>query len=111
MISDYKQRLEKTLKTDKAEHQQTKSNLEKQLSDEKTKSEKSALEAKHQLASLQQHYNLLKTQHDDFKQKCSDSQAEQLTEINNLQAKLKEVQEQLKKVEGERESLKVFLTC
>lgn len=106
VVSDYKQRLEKSLKTEKAEHQQSKAELTK-LTEEKSKNEKTASDAKVQLSSLQQHYNLLQTQHDDFKQKCSETQQEQLSEMKKLQAKFKELEEQLKKAEADRENLKV----
>lgn len=107
VVSDYKQRLEKSLKTEKAEHQQSKSELAK-ISDEKNKNEKTAIDAKVQLSSLQQHYNLLQTQHDDFKQKCSETQQDQLNEMKKLQLKLKELEQELEKVETERENLKVI---
>lgn len=48
-----------------------------------------------------------KTQYDDFKEESSRIQKKQLNEINDLQSKLTEVQEQLKKIEAVKESLKV----
>lgn len=59
VISDYKQRLEKSLKTEKAEHQQTKTNLENKLNEERNKNDKSSSDAKLKLNTLQQHFNLL----------------------------------------------------
>ncbi|KAJ8960664.1 hypothetical protein NQ314_006056 [Rhamnusium bicolor] len=106
VISDYKQRLEKSLKTEKAEHQQTKTNLENRLIEEKSKNEKSSSDSKIKLNSLQQHFNLLKTQHEDFKEECSKTQQNQLEEINELQSKLKEIKEELKKLQSSKESLK-----
>ncbi|RZC34952.1 Golgi integral membrane protein 4, partial [Asbolus verrucosus] len=106
VISDYKQRLEKSLKTEKAEHQQAKNDLENKLNEEKSKNEKAANDANLRFSSLQQHFNLLQTQHDDFKEECSKTQSKQMNEINDLQAKLKEVQEELKKVESSKENLK-----
>lgn len=59
VIFDYKQRLERSLKTEKAEHQQSKTDLETKLKSEKKSYEKANNEAKLQYTSLQQHYNLL----------------------------------------------------
>lgn len=59
MIFDYKQRLEKSLKTEKAEHQQTKKDLENKLDEEKSRQEKATNEANLKMSSLQQQYNML----------------------------------------------------
>lgn len=59
MISDYKQRLEKSLKTEKTEHQQAKAELESRVNEEKLKHQKATEEATLKFNSLQQHYNLL----------------------------------------------------
>ncbi|XP_044267177.1 putative leucine-rich repeat-containing protein DDB_G0290503 [Tribolium madens] len=88
MISDYKQRLEKSLKTEKAEHQKIQSELENKLNEEKSKNEKGTNEANVRFSSLQQHFNLLQTQYED------------------LQAKLKELEQELKDVKASKESLK-----
>ncbi|KAJ8944506.1 hypothetical protein NQ318_011764 [Aromia moschata] len=106
VISDYKQRLEKSLKTEKAEHQQTKTNLENKLNEEASKYEKYSTDTKLKLNSLQQNYHLLEIRHGDFKEDCSKTQQKQLEEINALQSKLSEVQEELKKVEASKENLK-----
>ncbi|XP_023014174.1 uncharacterized protein isoform X2 [Leptinotarsa decemlineata] len=106
VISEYKQRLEKSLKTEKADHQQALSNLEDQLKEERNKNEKYSSESKMKFSSLQQHFNLLQTEYDDFKEETSKAQKQQQEEINTLQAKLKEVQEELKKVKASKESLK-----
>lgn len=59
MIFDYKQRLEKSLKTEKAEHQQSKKDLENRLEDEQARHQKVNNEANLKFSSLQQHFNLL----------------------------------------------------
>lgn len=110
MISDYKQRLEKSLKAEKAEHTQSRKDLQTKLDEEKAKNERTASQIKLQLSSLQQSYQLLQTQNEDFKQKCADNQQEQASEINQLQATLKEAQEELKKVKNDKEKLKVGYT-
>lgn len=68
VISDYKQRLENSLKSEKAEHQQTKINNEIKANEEKLKSEKIMNEAKNKFNSLQQHFNLLQVFRIQFKQ-------------------------------------------
>ncbi|XP_060517307.1 rho-associated protein kinase 2-like isoform X2 [Cylas formicarius] len=106
VISDYKQKLEKSLKNEKAEHQYSKKNLEDVINEEKSKSEKVSNDALLKYNSLQQHYNLLKTEHEDFKEASGKIQQKQLDEINSLQSKLKELKEELRKVEGAKEALK-----
>lgn len=59
MISDYKQRLEKSLKTEKIEHQQAKAEFETRVNEEKLKYQKTSEEATIKFNALQQHYNLL----------------------------------------------------
>lgn len=107
VLSDYKQRLEKSIKTEKAEHQQSRKELETKLLEEKERNERTTSQIKLQLSSLQQSYQLLQTEHDDYKQKCADSQQEHANEMNQLQVDLREVQEKLKKVDNDKENLKV----
>ncbi|XP_017783127.1 PREDICTED: Golgi integral membrane protein 4-like [Nicrophorus vespilloides] len=104
VIYDYKQRLEKSLKTEKNDYNRIKAEMELKVNEEKLKGDKTIEEAKLRFSTLQQHFNLLQTQHDDFKEESSKIQKEQLDEINNLQAKLKEVKEQLKLAENEKEN-------
>lgn len=102
VIFDYKQRLEKSLKTEKAEHQQSRSDLEAKVNEERNRNDKVMKEENLRFDTLQQHYNILQTQHDDFKEECSKMQHEQNDEVNKLQSKLKEVQEQLKKADADK---------
>ncbi|XP_044752808.1 CAP-Gly domain-containing linker protein 1 homolog [Coccinella septempunctata] len=106
VISDYKLRLEKALKTEKAEHVKSNSSFDQSLKDEKSRNEKNMMEAKLRFNSLQQRYNLLQTEHDDYKEKILKTQQEQLDEIGDLQSKLKEAQEEIKKVISSKEKLK-----
>ncbi|GJQ67389.1 hypothetical protein Trydic_g8269 [Trypoxylus dichotomus] len=104
VISDYKHRLEKSLKSEKTEHQQARAELESRVNEEKLKHQKTSEEATLKFNSLQQHFNLLQTAHEDFKSECSNKQKEQLGIINNLQSKLKEVKGQLQQCEREKEN-------
>ncbi|XP_045470027.1 uncharacterized protein DDB_G0284459-like [Harmonia axyridis] len=106
VISDYKLRLEKALKIEKVEHGKSNSSFDQMLKDEKSRSEKNMMEAKLRFNSLQQRYSLLQTEHDDYKEKITKTQQEQLDEINDLHAKLKNVQEEMKKVVSSKEKLK-----
>ncbi|KAJ8966892.1 hypothetical protein NQ317_003926 [Molorchus minor] len=100
VISDYKQRLERSLKTEKAEHQQTKTYLESKLKEETDKYEKHATDSKLKLNSLQQNYDLLETRYEDFKEECT-------KKINELQSQVKEINEEFKKIQNAKESLKM----
>nr|CAH7741007.1 unnamed protein product [Callosobruchus chinensis] len=106
VISDYKVRIEKSLKAEKADHQQTKNALENQLNEERTKNEKSFGDVKIKFSSLQQHYNILQTEHEDYKEECSKTQQKQQEDINHMQSKIEELSEELKKVKASKESLK-----
>lgn len=59
VIFDYKQRLEKSLKDEKEEHQRSKGELESRLTDEKEEHQKVLNENKLRFTSLQQQYKLL----------------------------------------------------
>lgn len=85
---------QKTLKTERQEHQQFKHNLEQDAREKSEMKDKAVSEANNKLASLQQHYKLLKSQHDDFTEECTKTKAKQLTEINDLQSKTKSLQNQ-----------------
>ncbi|CAH1953933.1 unnamed protein product [Acanthoscelides obtectus] len=106
VISDYKVRIEKSLKAEKTDHQQTKLTLEAQLNEERTKNEKSFGDVKIKFSSLQQHYNILQTEHEDYKEECSKTQQKQQEEINDLQSKIEELKEEIKKIKASKESLK-----
>ncbi|CAG9771217.1 unnamed protein product [Ceutorhynchus assimilis] len=110
VISDYKQKLEKSLKNEKAEHQQSKNALEIKINEEKNRNKQIANDALIKYNSLQQHYKLLQTEHDDFKEENGKTQKKHSEEVNSLQLKLKEVEEELKKVKASKESLKTQFT-
>ncbi|KAF5281257.1 hypothetical protein FQA39_LY05143 [Lamprigera yunnana] len=103
VIFDYKQRLEKSLKTEKAEHQLSKKDFESKLEKEESHYKTSISEVNLKFSSLQQHYNLLQAEYDDFKEESSKIQRQQLSEANDLQAKVKELQGQLKQSMNEKD--------
>lgn len=96
VIVDYKTRLEKSLQAEKAEHKQTRTELESRINDEKTKRDKTSKEANNRFQSLQQHYKLLQTKHDDLQEKHDKLQQKNTEETDKLQVKIKELQEQIK---------------
>lgn len=59
VISEYKQKLEKSIKAQKAEHDQKLIQLEDNLEKEKNKHEKHSADLKQKFDTLQQHFNLL----------------------------------------------------
>lgn len=59
VIFDYKNRLEKSLQSEKAEHKQTRIELQKRADNEKTNCEKNAMEANMRYSSLQQQFKIL----------------------------------------------------
>lgn len=60
------------------------------------------------LTSLQQHYKLLKSQHEDSVDECSKAKAKQLKEMNALQSKVKLFQSQNEQLDEQKELWKVF---
>jgi len=98
VLYDYKQRLEKSLTVKRGELQNAATEYEEKLKDLQMKNEKINSDVKLQLATLQQHYNLLQTKHEDFKEECSKAKHDQLDEVNALRAKLSEIQEELKQI-------------
>ncbi|XP_028128142.1 interaptin isoform X2 [Diabrotica virgifera virgifera] len=116
VISDYKQRLEKTLKTEQADHVQTKANLENQLKEERSKYENEATDMKHKLESVQQHLNLLQTQYTELqseKEKLAkelenqnkNSNDQELSKLNKENKELKDEVEHLKAKCNNQETL------
>lgn len=88
-ISNFKADLENKLKTERQQSHQTKLNLEREAREQTDLKEKSVQEINLKLSSLQQHYKLLKSQHEDFVDECSKEKAKQLKEVNELQSKVK----------------------
>ncbi|CAG9832437.1 unnamed protein product [Diabrotica balteata] len=108
VISDYKQRLEKTLKTEQADHVQTKANLENRLKEERSKYENEANDMKHKLESVQQHLNLLQTQYTELqseKEKLAKELQENQNKYNNDE-ELSKLKKENKELKDEVEHLK-----
>lgn len=86
--------LEKKFKSERQKYQSFKDNLERDAKEQSEGKEKTVRETNNKLASLQQHYKLLKSQNDDLNEECGKTKAKQLTEINDLQSKIKSLQNQ-----------------
>lgn len=69
------------------------------------------VESNMKLGSLQQHYKLLKNQHDDLAEECANNKTKYLKEYSGMKDKLKRVtiefNDELRKKDNEIESLKV----
>ncbi|XP_059619901.1 Golgi integral membrane protein 4-like isoform X1 [Phlebotomus argentipes] len=100
-------RLEKSLEGERLSHQQNRVELQQKAREEKEIREKSTKESNSRLASLQQHYKLLQSQHDDLQESCSKSHQKQLEEINGLQRKLENLRQGEKQKDKEIEHWKV----
>lgn len=88
-IWDLNTDLENKLKIERQQNHQTKLNLEREAREQTDLKEKSVQEINLKLSSLQQHYKLLKSQHEDFIDECSTAKAKQLKEVSALQSKVK----------------------
>ncbi|ERL95233.1 transcription activator BRG1 [Dendroctonus ponderosae] len=109
VISEYKEKLEENLKIDQAELQENKGIWETKVKEERDRAQKLIGDAQMKYNSMLQHFKLLQTEFDDFKELSSGSQKKQLEEINSLQSKLKKVEEELKKVSESKEEIKTQL--
>lgn len=103
--------IEKSLKSERYDHQQTKSELLRKSKDAKEFQEKTMVESNMKFGSLQQHYKLLKNQHDDLVEECANNKTKYAKEYSGLKDKLKrvtiELNDELRKKDNEIESLKV----
>ncbi|KAJ6635633.1 Golgi integral membrane protein 4 [Pseudolycoriella hygida] len=105
--------IEKSLKSERYDHQQTKTELIRKSKDAKEFQEKTMVESNMKFGSLQQHYKLLKNQHDDFVEECANNKTKCTKEYNGLKDKLKrvtmELNEEIRKKDKEIDSLKIQL--
>ncbi|XP_037036220.1 uncharacterized protein LOC119074303 isoform X2 [Bradysia coprophila] len=105
--------IEKSLKSERYDHQQTRSELIRKSKDAKEYQEKTMVESNMKFGSLQQHYKLLKNQHDDLVEECVNNKTKYTKEYNGLKDKLKRVtiefNEELRKKDDEIQSLKIQL--
>uniref|UniRef100_A0A1Q3F4P3 Putative conserved secreted protein n=1 Tax=Culex tarsalis TaxID=7177 RepID=A0A1Q3F4P3_CULTA len=92
VVVDQKLRLENTLQSERLVHEQNRVELQHKVHDEKEQHTKADQEANIRYASLQQHYNLMKSQLDDLTEECSKSKRKQHEEVNSLQRKVSELQ-------------------
>lgn len=92
IVVDQKLRLENSLASERMLNEQNRAELQHKVHDEKEQHTKSEQEANIRYASLQQHYNLMKSQLDDLTEECSASKRKQLEEVNALQHKVTELQ-------------------
>lgn len=95
--------LENKLKSERQQHHELKLNLEREAREQTDKKEQAVHDINLKLTSLQQHYKLLKNQHDDYTDECSKTKSKQLSEINALQGKVKSLQNQNEQTAKEKD--------
>ncbi|XP_055701788.1 Golgi integral membrane protein 4-like isoform X2 [Phlebotomus papatasi] len=100
-------RLAKSLEGERLSHQQNRVELQQRAREEKEIREKSTKESNSRLASMQQHFKLLQSQHDDLQESCAKSHQKQLEENNGLQRKLENLRQGEKQKDKEIEHWKV----
>ncbi|KAK9872986.1 hypothetical protein WA026_020333 [Henosepilachna vigintioctopunctata] len=106
VVSDIKQRLESAIKEEKAGHAKSNSTFNQAIKDEQVRNDKKSMDASLRYDSMKQRYNLLQTEYEDYKTKQARTLQEHLDQISDLQVKLKEAQENIKKIEISKEKLK-----
>lgn len=103
--------IEKNIKSERYEHQQTKYDLQRRSKENKEFRDRTMMETNMKFGALQQSYKLLKIQNDDLTTECAKNKQTQLEEINGLQRKMKSLNSQnvqmLKEKDKEIEHLKV----
>ncbi|XP_055371066.1 uncharacterized protein DDB_G0284459 isoform X2 [Condylostylus longicornis] len=104
-IIDHKFSLEKNLEKERKEHLETKKFLELKVKAAKENSVKQTQDSSARFDSLQQHYKLLQSEHNDLVEDCAKTKKNQLEQINMLERKVKSLQNQnqLTKTNKEKE--------
>lgn len=72
--------------------------------EQKAECDRNLRETNVKLSSLQQHYKLLKSEHDDTTDACAKSKAKQLEEIDGVQKKIQAIETKNKQVIKERDA-------
>lgn len=83
---------ENKLKSERQRHEQQEHEQQRQAQIQTELKERSLQEANLKFTSLQQHYKLLKSQLEDFKEECSKAKTTQTTRITSLENQIKELQ-------------------
>lgn len=110
VISEYKKNLEKSLNQEKADHRQTKEQLQAQMNDEQQLRDKENLENVNKYKALQQQYNMLKSEHEDLNEVCNKARSEQAICVesrSHLEAQLATLNQEQEIKDTQVDSLKV----
>ncbi|KAK3932107.1 Golgi integral membrane protein 4, partial [Frankliniella fusca] len=110
LISEYKKNLEKTLNQEKAEHRQTKEELQSRMNEEQQLRDKENLENINKYKALQQQYKLLQSEHDDLNEFCNKARAEQATcaeALSHMEVQISSIQREQTVKEAEASNLKL----
>lgn len=84
--------LEKKAQSEQQHHVEQSHNLERQAQEIAESKEKSVHDTNLKLTSLQQHYKLLQSQHDDYKEECTKTNTKQLEKIKFLENNVKKLE-------------------
>lgn len=94
----------RSLKAERQSHQQTRDEMHNKNHDQKEECDRNLRETNLKLSSLQQHYKLLKSEHDDSTDACAKAKAKQLEEIGGFQRKTQAIETHNKQVIKEKDN-------
>lgn len=83
--------VENKLKSERKRHEQQEHELQRQLQSQTELKDRSLQEANLKFSSLQQHYKLMKSQLEDFKEECLKTKTTQLNKITALEKQIEEL--------------------
>lgn len=110
VISEYKKNLEKSLNQEKAEHRQTKEELQSRMNDEQQLRTKENLENVNKYKALQQQYKLLQSEHEDLNELLNKAKTEQTScaeSVSHLEAQLAVIHQDQSTKDAETNTLKM----
>lgn len=102
-IIEHKFKIEKSLETERREHLETKQKCENTAKEQKNIHNHAQSELNTRFESLQQHYKLLQSEHNDLIEDCMKTKQLQLEEINGIKGKIKSLQLQIQQTKNQHE--------
>lgn len=101
--------MEQAIKAERQAQEHYKRNLEREAREQTELKEKTVSETNQKYASLQQHYKLLQSQHNDLNEEFTKSKSKQAIDMKSLQEKLKMFQTKFDAAHKEKEEWKVSM--
>lgn len=102
VIFEYKVRLEKSLAEEKSSNTAVKQELQQRATREKTKRDKDSIEATRKYESLQQSYQLLRTEHQDLQDECKKHAKQALDETSKLETTLQDLRGRIRQAQEDK---------